>query len=189
MQVALESKKLFVEYISHEAKGPLQDVRTGLEVHLDELDRYVTRHSQRIRARKKNEVNATERLGGGGGGAAAAANSESSPFDNTAAFASANQLWCKERMEQIGEIVEASAAAKNILNNLLSYDKIENGMLLMEKEDCNILPFVSDIVESYKIPVSDTLSSMNPSANDDTNMPAFVLTEHYFKFSIIFDNF
>jgi signal transduction histidine kinase len=113
----LKSKKAFVQYISHEARGPLSVASMGLELHLMDL-----------RSAMKHDV-----------GSAALANSDSR-YD-----------WLSRRCVHVNEVMDSCNAAQHILNDLLTYDKIESGMLQMERDVLPILPFLDREFSPYSI--------------------------------------
>lgn len=64
---------------------------------------------------------------------------------------SSRQDWLAQRCVHVNEIVDSCTAAQNILNDLLTYDKIESGMLLMETDYLSLLPFIDKEFSPYSI--------------------------------------
>ena len=81
-----------MQYISHEARGPLQVANIGLELQLRDLD------------------------------------------DAGADWPEERRDWLKERREQVVEVMQACSLAQEALNDMLTFDKLENGMLELECE-------------------------------------------------------
>jgi len=59
--------------------------------------------------------------------------------------------WFYLRYQHINEIVDACTTAQSTLNDMLTYDKIESGMLQMEKQTIPIFQFVSAELRSFSI--------------------------------------
>jgi signal transduction histidine kinase len=112
---ALESKKAFVQYISHEARGPLSVASMGLELHLGDLQRAMSAQEDLLRDPRTRDE------------------------------------WLSQRCVSVNEIVDSCLVAQNTLNDLLTYDKIESGMLKVEKAMMAVFPFVQKELSPFSI--------------------------------------
>ena len=96
----MEQKKAFIQYISHETRGPLQVAHMGLELHMADL-----------REAEMNDDAINEKF----------------------ASISSRRRWIGRRLKHVNEIADSCMIAQNNLNDMLTYDKLENGMLSVEK--------------------------------------------------------
>ena len=55
--------------------------------------------------------------------------------------------------EDVHEISEVCSVARNTLNDMLTYDKIESGMILVEKAEFLVLPFLMSEFRTFSIQV------------------------------------
>jgi signal transduction histidine kinase len=107
-----------VQYISHEARGPLGVASMGLELHMQDMVAMDNRIS-----------------------------------DHKPPSAAEKVAWVKETIARVDEIADACILAHNTLSDMLTVDKIENGMADMEMVPLLILPFVGSIVKAFSIQV------------------------------------
>ena len=105
-----------MQYVSHEARGPLSVASMGLELHLIDL-----RGAMAPGLGSSLEESATR------------------------------NEWLSQRCVHVNEIVDSCMVAQNTLNDLLTYDKIESGMLQMEKEYLLVMPFIHKELSPYAI--------------------------------------
>lgn len=113
---ALDAKRNFVQYVSHEARGPLQIASLGLELLLNDLNDIVD-----------------------------------SPPESTGAIA--DKKWMQDRVLHTKEILHACSLATSTLNDMLTFDKIENGMLQMEAEVVPAISFFHNEFRAFAIHV------------------------------------
>lgn len=113
---ALESKKAFVQYISHEARGPLSVASMGLELHLIDLQRAINEDDSELLQDRQYRAE-----------------------------------WLGRRCVNVSEIADSCLVAQNTLNDLLTYDKIENGMLQVEKDTVALFPFIQKELSPFSI--------------------------------------
>ena len=71
---------------------------------------------------------------------------DTKPFDCTA--------WYESRVHKLEAIGTACRVSHNVLSDMLVYEKMRNGMLVMEKESFPVLQFVRDNIMTLEIPVS-----------------------------------
>jgi len=112
---ALESKKTFVQYISHEARGPLSVASMGLELHLMDLQQVMSEENSELDSRQSR------------------------------------QEWLTRRAVNVREVMDSCLVAQHTLNDLLTYDKIDSGMLQMEKVAISVFPFFQKELSPFSI--------------------------------------
>ena len=115
---------MFIQYISHEARGPLQVANMGLELHLQDL--------VRVSDDCANGTNSFSSVG-------------------------VVHTWLGKCKDHIDEIMDSCLLAQNTLNDMLTYDKIESGMLQIDKTVITLIPFVVSEFRSFAIPVSTSI--------------------------------
>mmetsp|Transcript_16261 Transcript_16261/g.21062 ORF Transcript_16261/g.21062 Transcript_16261/m.21062 type:complete len:957 (+) Transcript_16261:81-2951(+) len=122
---SLEMKRLFVRYVSHEIRNPLNTVSLGLEL-IQALPSYgidrVLQHSLKAAKAEKN-LEVVENI-------TQAMESLASIFDMT------------------NEVKESCDIAISILNDLLLYEKIEGGLLALE---CRTQPVVDLVFDTARV--------------------------------------
>ena len=99
-QEELDFKRMFVNYISHEVRTPLNTAIMGLQVLVDEL-----------------------------------------------------QTTEPDTLESLQEVRESCDIAVNVLNELLMFDKLEGGTLMLEKTKENALELVTETISAFNIQV------------------------------------
>ena len=99
-QEELDFKRMFVNYISHEVRTPLNTAIMGLQVLADELE-----------------------------------------------------TSDKDTLESLREVREACDISVNVLNELLMFDKLEGGTLMLEKTKENALELVTETISAFNIQV------------------------------------
>lgn len=58
-------------------------------------------------------------------------------------------------IEVVADITQACNIAVEILNDLLMYEKIEGGLLQLEKEEVEIGPFVAEVLKLFSMQVKE----------------------------------
>eukprot|EP00607_Mallomonas_marina_P003979 CAMPEP_0182437352 /NCGR_PEP_ID=MMETSP1167-20130531/84989_1 /TAXON_ID=2988 /ORGANISM="Mallomonas Sp, Strain CCMP3275" /LENGTH=487 /DNA_ID=CAMNT_0024630241 /DNA_START=924 /DNA_END=2387 /DNA_ORIENTATION=- len=112
---------MFVRYISHEVRTPLNTAIIGIEVLLEQVNQ-----------RNKDHLNILDQL------------------------------------ETLGDIRCSCDIAVNVLNELLTFDKLEAGTLMVEKVDIPFMKFVQETVQPFQIQARKkeiTLSVQNVCKN------------------------
>ena len=77
-----------------------------------------------------------------------------------------------ERKEILADVSVACRTTLDILNDLLCFDKMENGILVIHKHEVLILPFISDCVSMFSAQAREggvIISFMNNNDNNDNN--------------------
>jgi signal transduction histidine kinase/CheY-like chemotaxis protein len=127
----LDLKRRFVRFISHEIRTPLNTVCMGLEL----LENDIKSHSRRI-------------LYGKNPGSHNDSSTSFSDHDLTSDVTAADvEAW----YEITHDIQENASSAVMILNDLLNYDKIENGTLQLEVGDVEIISLVEKNVHKFQL--------------------------------------
>eukprot|EP00607_Mallomonas_marina_P002733 CAMPEP_0182439296 /NCGR_PEP_ID=MMETSP1167-20130531/86351_1 /TAXON_ID=2988 /ORGANISM="Mallomonas Sp, Strain CCMP3275" /LENGTH=582 /DNA_ID=CAMNT_0024632967 /DNA_START=852 /DNA_END=2600 /DNA_ORIENTATION=- len=98
-QEELEFKRMFVRYISHEVRTPLNTAIMGLQVLAEDLKASQDRES----------------------------------------------------METVSDIHRSCDVAVQVLNELLTFDKLEGGTLMLEKTEVNAMELITDIVHLFQV--------------------------------------
>mmetsp|Transcript_29697 Transcript_29697/g.40799 ORF Transcript_29697/g.40799 Transcript_29697/m.40799 type:complete len:917 (+) Transcript_29697:64-2814(+) len=140
-QEALDSKRSFVRFISHEIRTPLNTVCLGLKVLQDEANATVAEsvleaEPAAVTARLELEV-------------AHEVNAEDSDW-----IVSADSMLLEEVVNWIGfmkDIEESANNAVEVLNELMSYDKIEMKTMQIEKEPVAIWDLLASSIKPFYI--------------------------------------
>ena len=122
-KLILDLKRRFVRFVSHEIRTPLNTVCMGLELLESDMQGCYPAHDQEDGTSRTLET--SDRTRG----------EESLTF------------WHDITLD----IQENAAAAVNILNDLLNYDKIESGTLQLEVSKVNIIDLVIKSAHKFKI--------------------------------------
>ena len=74
----------------------------------------------------------------------------------------------KERYETLWDVYRACMTAVDILNDLMCYDKIESGILVLHKEDLTPLPFLQDCFNGFRAEAQErgVTLNFNPPSGD-----------------------
>ena len=156
-QDALDNKRLFVRFISHEIRTPLNTVCLGLRLLKDEAN--ATAGTAVGTATSKDEVvDLEEGLGGAG------VNESSSLLPKeqivtvaTSTLVRPNPVVVLDKKKLLGwvdiiaDIEESSNNAVEVLNELMSYDKIEMKTLKIEMELVPMWAFVNATIKPFYI--------------------------------------
>ena len=80
----------------------------------------------------------------------------------------------KERCETLSDVHRACMTAVDILNDLMCYDKIESGILVLHKEDVIPLPFLQECFNGFRAEAQErgVTLNFNPPSGD---LPPFTL--------------
>ena len=164
-QEALSLKQSFVRFISHEIRTPMNTVCIGLKLLLDEVNIVLTDLQRELERRRVEpeqqlemvtieelppmpEVSINDNASSAG---ESKADSDENPMVPSSAkivtdLAAKIDFW----YQLIREVEESSVNAVSILNELLSYDKIEQKTMTIEKE---LLP-VWEVIDNAIKPLS-----------------------------------
>ena len=73
------------------------------------------------------------------------------------------------RCETLEDVNLSCKAALDILNDLLCFDKLESGILVLHKQDMPILPFISNCVNMFQVQAREigvTMKIINTTCMD-----------------------
>mmetsp|Transcript_10356 Transcript_10356/g.14261 ORF Transcript_10356/g.14261 Transcript_10356/m.14261 type:complete len:804 (+) Transcript_10356:1774-4185(+) len=144
-QEALDSKRSFVRFISHEIRTPLNTVCMGLKVLQEEAQAAV---DVKVLASLLKAQDNYELVG--------EVASPSDSFQKTERAKAESMLMAllgehKKRQELLKDIEESSNNAVDVLNELISYDKIEMQTLHIERELLPVWSLISSSVKPFYI--------------------------------------
>jgi signal transduction histidine kinase len=155
-QDALDNKRLFVRFISHEIRTPLNTVCLGLRLLKDEATATAgTVGKGRATNSEGNVFDLEEGLGAG--------ENESSPLlpiekvaAPTLALVKPNPVLLEKKkllgwVDIIKDIEESSHNAVEVLNELMSYDKIEMKTLKIEMELVPMWAFINATIKPFYV--------------------------------------
>jgi signal transduction histidine kinase len=126
-QEALDTKRKFVRFISHEIRTPMNTLCLGLKVLKDEIEVFIDSFTT-----ANTTVFLTPRI---------------EKNHNEVEVASKIRNW----MDLILELQESSTNAVTVLNELLSYDKIEMNSFHIEKEVMSVWQLISNSIKPFNI--------------------------------------
>lgn len=141
----LESKRQFVRFVSHEVRTPLNSVGMGLTLMKEEMAQslgFKTAESMVVDGDNKRDDD-SEKTG--------------STMDSAA----------KEWFSLADEIQSNTQCAVDVLNDLLNYDKIENGSLNLELTVVPIWQLIEQTVLEFKLPMGSKNIKMSFNLPDD----------------------
>ena len=104
-QADLEFKRMFVRYISHEVRTPLNTAIMGLHVLAEEMNR--------------------------------------------------NKYINHDTLDTLNDIKNACDVSVNVLNELLIFDKLESGNLMLEMTRFPVMPFIEEVVRPFQAQVNN----------------------------------
>jgi len=128
---ALEMKRLFVRYVSHEIRTPLSTCSIGLELVGSMRSRDVT--SALFRAKQIVQESSTYE------------------FEADAKLLGDASTNLDSIFSMIEEIKESTDIAVGILNDLLLYEKIEGGLLALERKPYPAVQIITDAIRPFSI--------------------------------------
>ena len=158
-QEAMNLKQSFVRFISHEIRTPLNTVCIGLKLLVDEVNNAMADLRRELKRRRVEmpELSTTEdlpplrgsltrentsiRQGDG------KEDSDSEGSDMLTNLAAKIKFWS----QLLREVEESSVSAVSILNELLSYDKIEQKNMTIEKELLPVWELIATAVKPFNI--------------------------------------
>ena len=151
-QAILALKKKFVRFVSHEVRTPLSTVYMGLEL---------------LKADLYDESTASS-----SGGAGSDLSDSCDPPATTSATTAEREA---ERLDILNDVMENCQNAVSVLNDILSYDKIEAGALQLETLPVNIWDVLRKTVGEFQIQAKNRKIKLqlcdesSEAAEDDNN--------------------
>lgn len=123
----METKRAFVRYVSHEIRTPLNAACLGLQLLEHEVKKRCADMSTKI-------------------------SDESSEKDSNESNSKSVQN-CNKLVELITDISQACNISIEILNDLLMYEKIDGGLMVLEKQEISLGSFVEEVLKLFSVQV------------------------------------
>jgi len=142
----LEAKRQFVRFVSHEVRTPLNSVGMGLTLMKEEMAQslgFKSAESMVTNGDKINKDDASDKTG--------------TTMDSVA----------REWFSLADEIQSNTQCAVDVLNDLLNYDKIENGSLNLELTVVPIWQLIEQTVLEFKLPMGSKNITMTFNLPED----------------------
>jgi signal transduction histidine kinase len=140
-------QKMFVRYISHEIRTPLNTVLVGLQVLEDSLRKqgqYVVANRDSAKHRvahfKKTYDNNVHNN----------SNNNKSHSNNNISINSNNS---NSDLETVQDMKLSCKIAIEILNDLLTYDKLQSGIMTLETTECYVTELLNEVMKPFYIQV------------------------------------
>lgn len=152
----LEAKRQFVRFVSHEVRTPLNSVGMGLTLMKEEM-------AQSLGFKSADSMVAQD-------GDQTTKNNDSD--EDSEKTGSTMDTVAREWFSLADEIQNNTQCAVDVLNDLLNYDKIENGSLSLELTVIPIWKLIEQTVLEFKLPMGSkniTLSFNLPIEKDHIN--------------------
>ncbi len=74
-------------------------------------------------------------------------------------------LDCDDILVIIDEIDNACTSSLDILNDLLTYEKVDTGVLILDKDVVSAFPIVNDCIRSFLLQVNHHKNNINININ------------------------
>jgi len=129
----LEAKRQFVRFVSHEVRTPLNSVSMGLTVMKEEI-------AQSLGYKSADEMLESPEKG----------NSKGLKNKSSAKKEESSRDW----FNLAHEVHTSAQSSVDVLNDLLNYDKIENGSLALELTVVPIWGLVDRTISEFKLPMT-----------------------------------
>ena len=148
----LDAKRQFVRFISHEVRTPLNSVCMGLTLLQEEIARSLGFNSTEamLDADEETRLAAAKKNGKEG-----------------------SECW----FHLAHEVQTNAQSSVDVLNDLLNYDKIESGTLMLELTAVDVWELVAKTVLEFKLPATAkkiTLDLQLPFVKGDTEQPSLL---------------
>jgi len=201
----LEAKRQFVRFVSHEVRTPLNSVGMGLTLMKEEMAQsrgYKSSESMvdaSVRRRfgegggYGNDSSSLSNASNDGGDPAGDSNSTSSTTAETmtspdAMFTSVVGANAKEWFTLADEIQGNTQCAVDVLNDLLNYDKIENGSLSLELTVIPIWELIERTVNEFKLPMASKGINLHFSLPEGGNIYGQKVVGDFIRLSQVMRN-
>jgi signal transduction histidine kinase/ActR/RegA family two-component response regulator len=148
----LDAKRQFVRFVSHEVRTPLNSVCMGLILLQEEIARSLGFHSTEAMLDADEET-------------------------RLAAAKKNGQKGAESWFHLAYEVQTNAQSSVDVLDDLLNYDKIEAGTLMLELTKVDVWELVAKTVVEFKLPVATkkiTLDLQLPVVKGDAEQPSFL---------------
>jgi signal transduction histidine kinase len=146
-QAVLEAKRLYVRYVSHEVRTPLNTVCMGLTLLRDEISTSL----KPLHLESKTEVE---------------------PLSMTKDGRDKAEATVQHLLSLTDEVLHNAEGAVDVLNDLLNYDKVERGKLSLELGIVRIWDLIAQAVNEFRVQAAAEklhfVLDMGEIATDDT---------------------
>ena len=134
---ALQTKREFVQYISHEIRGPLQVVKVGLSLLQEDIRKLIKTGSNdnQTSSNKPHDTNSPTLVSSSGPPLPAVSSSLSAPT---------RQMVCNI-LDTTDDITRSCELSLTALNDMLIYDKLDSGMLYLELQVISSSTFLNAV--------------------------------------------
>jgi len=152
----LETKRAFVRYVSHEIRTPLNSACLGLELLQKEIDKYFVL----INNSKATGIIHSKRDGSGSNLRASSGSfdevdivgNQHRPLYNNPA-AKPMHIIKESLLDLVADSHQACNIAVEILNDLLMYEKIDGGIMVLEANEVNLWPLMDEALKIFTVQV------------------------------------
>ena len=134
-QAVLEAKRIFVRYISHEMRTPMNTICIGSNLLQETLSKFADADQDKTGPKSNNTM-------------------EKVPEDSTVAHPlSLSQLRAqiKDWSDITSDILVNANSAVNVLSDLLNYDKVESGTLPLELTIISVTSLVERVASEFRL--------------------------------------
>lgn len=141
----METKRSFVRYVSHEIRTPLNAACLGLQL----LDKELHKLKEFLRSYPPlvGSAAVAPMLGNG------VDESILSVRSATSVSSYSPSMQYAPVIEIVADINQACNIAVEILNDLLMYEKIDGGLLVVEAQEVNLWPFIDEVIKMFSVQV------------------------------------
>ena len=120
------TKKAYVRYISHELRTPMNIMFTGLQLGVNQISKSMSTSTNTTSNNNDNSISNN-----------AKSNNKQFNFD--------------EHLDTLIEVHDACEISLEILNDLLLYDKLDDGQIKTKKEEIYALEFISKTIKPFSV--------------------------------------
>jgi signal transduction histidine kinase/ActR/RegA family two-component response regulator len=161
--LVMQTKRQYVRYISHEIRTPLNVVNLGFQVLFTEMKRLQQRNQAILKpADEVVSTNDTAHIVVDCGSTGSTVNAA-----NPTAETTGNQI--ADWIDLIHDIIESLNAGIGVLNDLIDYDKIDSGMMTLQKEALSTWSFVDKSVRPFIVQAKAKEINMEMHFHDNTD--------------------
>jgi hypothetical protein len=170
-KLLLDSKRVFVKFVSHEIRTPINTVTLGLQLlhtRLAALDASLLLPplTAGVATTATNSPSPLPRWGGGGGGLASKRRGSSG---------SSSKAVVAECLDLVEDLTESSKTAVVVLNELINYDKIEMDKFHVERRLCDVFLVLQDTFHPLELQAKQRKVALSMKKEVGTPKSLFVI--------------